>query len=149
MAGVGIGKASATVKGDVREKADKFSSYYHILNEWMKIKERGKSLADYFTDRDIRVIAVYGLADMGRHLQKELEGSAVEISYAIDRNARNVSAGIQIYTPEEELPLVDAIVVTVTYDFDKIQSMLRQKTECPVYSLEDVVLDFEMPGRFE
>lgn len=146
MAGVGTGKISAAVKGSVREKADKFSSYYTILNEWMKIRESGRSLAEFFLDRGIRTIAVYGIADMGRHLQKELEGSGVEVTYAIDRNAGNVRAAVHVYSLEEELPLVDAVVVTVTYDFDHIRKMLKQRVKCPIISLEDIVLDFELPG---
>ena len=145
MAGVGIGKISATMKGSAREKADKFYSYYTILNEWMKIRERGRSLAEFFGDRGIRTIAVYGIADMGRHLQKELEGSSVEITYAIDKNAGNVRAAVDVYSLEDELPLVDAVVVTVTYDFDNIKRMLERQVKCPIISLEEVVLDFELP----
>ena len=42
-------------------------------------------------------------------------------------------------TMEDELPTVDAVVVTAVFYFDQIASELQEKVECPIVSVEDVL----------
>ena len=43
--------------------------------------------------------------------------------------------------PTEELPQVDAVIITVTAAYGSIASMLEEKVKFPIISLEEVVCE--------
>ena len=112
-----------------------------LLSQWMSVKQEGKSLVQYFQDNKYGSIAVYGLHYLGECLVNELKDSGVQVRYAIDRNVDKIHVDITLYRPEEELPEVDAIVVTPFYYFDEIDDMLSEKMDCPIVSIEDVIYE--------
>lgn len=116
---------------------DKYFLYYDVLNKWMKQKENGVSVAETLMQRGIHEIAIYGMADMGRHLQCELVGTDIVIKYAIDRSFFVVS-DLDVYLPDSELPQVDAVIVTPVFDYESIRNHLKQKLSCPILSLADL-----------
>lgn len=124
---------------DRDKKVDKFKGYYNILNEWLSIKLRGDSLSVYFEQKNIKVIAIYGMGELGKRLYEELINSDVIIKYAIDKNVVDKSCELLLVHPESELKPVDAIVVTSVFAFDEIEADLMKKTEAEIISLEDVV----------
>lgn len=123
------------------EKIDKFKNYYNILNQWLIIKQEGKSLVEYFVEKNYNTIAIYGMGEMGNRLYNELKDSSIVVKYAIDKDANNVYSKIEIIDLEDDFEEVDAIIVTATFAFDKIEEKLREKTECVIISLEDVVYE--------
>ncbi len=44
-------------------------------------------------------------------------------------------------SPEDELPDVDAVIVTAITFFDEIEEKLTEKISCPVLSLEDILYE--------
>ena len=76
---------------------------------------------------------------MGLRLVKELKNSEIEIAYGIDRNAANIYSEIKLVTIEENLPDVDAVVVTLVDGFDKVRDMLSKRLSCPVIAIEDII----------
>lgn len=116
---------------------------YNILKRWFSLKQQGYSLLSYFEKNNYFRIAVYGMSDLGRYLLKELEGSHIQVAYGIDRRAEKLEIGLPILTAEDTLPPVDAVIVTAVHFFGEIDSLLRQKVECPVISLEDVLYTIE------
>ena len=121
-----------------------------IFTQWLKMKQRGKSLADYFEKNNYKTIAIYGMHYLGECLVEELKGTDIKIAYAIDRNADNIGMyindegqSLNIIKPEETLPAADVIVVTAFYFFDEIEEMLSGKTDCPILSLEDIIYEME------
>ena len=114
---------------------------FHILDRWLTIKNRKKSLATYFEDNEINSIAIYGLGILGRHFYEELRDGKIWIKYGIDQNAANIRIdGLELKTLNDELPAVDAIIITpVTYY--KIEKEVRHKMgkEVEIISIEDVV----------
>jgi hypothetical protein len=123
------------------KKVDKFKSYYNMLNQWLVIKQGGKSLAEYFIDNDIKTIAIYGMGEMGNRLLDELKDSEVEVKYGIDKQADYTYADIDVVSPDEELDDVDAVVITAIFAFDEISEELGRNVSCPIISLEDVVYE--------
>ena len=79
------------------------------------------------------------MATVGETFFNELKGTGIEVVYGIDRNKTGVAAGVPMYSPDDELPDADVIVVSAISYFDEIATMLEEKTDCPVISLEDVV----------
>ena len=77
----------------------------------------------------------------GETLIEELKETNVEAVYGIDKNADNIYVDISMYTIEENLPPVDAVVVTAITFFDEIEKKLSEKLECPIISLEDILYE--------
>ncbi len=121
------------------EKIDKFKNYYNMLNQWLMLKQEGISLEKYFTDNNIKSIAVYGMGEMGNRLYNELKDSDVIIRYAIDQIAGNIYSDLKVCSLDDELEDVDAVIVSATFAFSSIKDQLAEKCDYPVISLEDVV----------
>ena len=122
-----------------RTYAQKHLLIMQMFNQWVIDKQEGKSLVKFFEDNGYKSIAIYGMSYLGERLLDELKDSEIEVRYAIDRNADNIYAGIEVKNLEDELPEVDAIIVTAVYYFDEIEDELTQLVDYPVISLEDVL----------
>lgn len=120
--------------------SEKFRCMYRLTERWMRIKDKQGNLADYFNNYRYKKIAIYGMAELGQHLVKELENSGLEIAYGIDKNV-NVSSKITILSLDDDLPIVDVIVVTAVAYFDEIEGELSKKTNAKVISLEDIIYE--------
>lgn len=121
--------------------SDKHLALYLMMNQWVKVKQEGKSLKTYFEKYGYKKIAIYGMSYAGETLCRELKDSDVEIAYGIDQNAEWMSRDIEMKRPQDDLTDVDAIIVTVVYYFDEIEKNLKQKVNCPILSLGDIVYE--------
>lgn len=146
LSGAGIGAVLAgklsnkSVNGQDK-KVDKFKSYYNMLNQWLVLKQEGKSLKEYFADNNINTIAIYGMGEMGNRLYDELKNSEIKVKYAIDKNAESTYSELDIKTLEDDLPFVDAIIVTAVFAFDDIEKDISSNVDYKIISLEDVVYE--------
>lgn len=122
-----------------KEIAEKNRSLFVLMNQWIYLKQEGKKLDIYFTRNNYRKIAIYGMGSVGLCLTRELKHSDVEILYGIDRNAASMHLDIKVVTMEEDLPIVDAIVVTVMRDVDEIADALSEKVKVPIIAIEDIL----------
>ncbi len=77
----------------------------------------------------------------GETLLNELKDTMVHVVYGIDNNAGGIYSDIDIFSMEDNLPPVDAVVVTATTYFDEIEEKLREKVDCPIISLEDILYE--------
>lgn len=124
----------------LRERVDILSDHFQLLNHWLEIKGEGKSAACYFREMGYFKIAIYGMAELASRLCEDLEGSGVEVVYGIDRDVSCTAARkVEVYSPEDDLPGADAVVVTPYFSFEEIQRMLSGKVRCPIVSLEEVI----------
>lgn len=120
---------------------EKFRIMYQMMERWMRIKQNEGSLSSYFDSYNYKKIAIYGMGDIGRLLINELSASEIKVIYGIDKNSGTANEKLDIYSPDAELPEVDAVVVTAIAYFDDIEAMLSQKMNCPIISLEDIVYE--------
>lgn len=139
--GIAVGKTSADKIKHMHEDARKVHELYMAFDRWLQIRQQGKTLAKYFTEYNYKTVAVYGMRELGERLCDELKDSGVIVKYAIDRNADNIYADVDVVTPDDELAPVDAVVVTAITYFDEIEEALSEKIDCPVISLEDVLYE--------
>ncbi|MDD3141070.1 MAG: hypothetical protein PHX08_19160 [Lachnospiraceae bacterium] len=123
----------------IEKKVDKFKNYYSMLNQWLLLKQDGKSLADYFADKGIKTIAIYGMGEMGNRLYDELKQTEIKVMYGIDKEASSVYSELEVIECEEISEGVDAIVVTAVFAFEEISEELKHKVSFPIISLEEVV----------
>ena len=123
----------------IEKTADKFSDYYSVMLQWVKLHQDGKELKSYFEKNGYRRIAVYGMNDIAYAMIYELKGSGICVDYCIDRNADNLFLEMKSFRPDEELPDVDVCVVALPELIKEISKILRPKLRCPIVSVEDVV----------
>lgn len=144
VAGIIIGVIYEFIKEEKRldkmeDKCKKFEIFYRLLITWTELKQEGKSLVEYFEYNEIKTVAIYGMRELGERLEAELNGSDIQVRYVIDQNADNINTKLPKYTVSDDLPEVDAIVVTAVYYYQEIEETLSRKVDYQVISLEDVV----------
>ena len=147
-AAIGVAAGSAAVKFsenkkvvEKQEQLRKLHVLYMAFDQWLQIRQAGKSLAEYFVKNNYKTVAVYGMKELGERLCDELKGSEITVCYAIDKNADQIYADVDVVTPDDDLMPVDVIVVTAIYYFDEIEEMMCKKVECPIVSLEDILYE--------
>ncbi len=121
-----------------KQLSHKHFALFLLMDKWMELKRQNKNLLSFLNDNNYNSIAIYGMGKVGERLIKELEASDIQIQYAIDKNIKSSDFNITIITPEEQLPQVDAIIVTAITFFDEIKETLMTKIDCPIISLEDI-----------
>ena len=120
-------------------KIEKFKGYYNMLNQWLMLKQEGKSLEKYFEDNGYKNIAIYGMGEIGNRLYNELKDSKkVKIKYVIDKNA-DICSETRIFNIDDNFPDVDAVIITATFAFDEIKEELGKRLYVPVISIDDVI----------
>ena len=85
---------------------------FQVMSEWMKAKTNNRTISDYLTERGYQTIAIYGMGRMGDCLLNELCRGNVSVKYAIDRNVEEIYARVDLYKPSDDIPDVDAILIT-------------------------------------
>lgn len=123
------------------EKVDKFKSYYNMLNQWLMLRQEGKSLVKYFTDHGYKTIAIYGMGEMGNRLYDELKNTEITVKYAIDKDTASIYSDLEVFAPQDNLEDVDAIIVSAIFAFDEIETELSSNVSYPIISLEDVIFE--------
>lgn len=127
------------------KQRNRWQIYYDNAYKWLNLLQEGTDLYPYFTSHQCRKIAIYGIADFGKMLQKELNRNGeIKVEYFMDRNAVNCRkvGDIPVYSPDEILiaPEVDMMVVTAIAAYETVSKMLlEKKPEMPVVSLKSII----------
>ena len=143
-AGIGAGtvrKISFEKENKILAMSDKHLALFLMMNQWVKVKQEGKNLAEYFNKEGYKNIAVYGMSYAGETLVEELKNTDIQVAYGIDKGADSIYSEVDILSPDEKLPKVDTVVVTAITFFDEIEEMLSKKFDCPIISLEDILYE--------
>lgn len=136
-----VGRAADEATSKIKQLSDKHLALYLMMNRWVEIKQEGKSLVDYFKKKNYKSIAIYGMNYAGERLLNELKNGEIIVKYGIDQRADEIDTDIDLITMNDELPEVDAMIVTPIFFFDEIQDKLSEKMDCPIISLEDILYE--------
>lgn len=117
----------------------KHFSMFYIVNRWLEAKQQGKCMDIYLKKNGFHTVAIYGMHYIGERLYRELEDTQVEVLYGIDKNKDGCNCPITIYKPNDELPIVDAIIVTTPLYYYPIKRILNEKLGVPIIFILDVV----------
>lgn len=140
--GAGVaGKVYFEKNHKIRELSDKHLALFLMMNQWVKVKQENKNLAEYFEKNNFKRIAVYGMSFAGEALINELRDTDILVAYGIDKNAEQLYSDVKIVSVDDLLEEVDAVVVTAITFFDEIEDKLSKKMECPIISLEDILYE--------
>ncbi len=123
------------------KKYKKYECLYHLMHQWMTVNEMGISLPGLLRTLGYKNIAIYGMADVGKHLYHALQGSEIKICYCIDRGKSGWYRDTEIKKPEENLEDVDAVIVTAVMDFEEIRVSLQERINGAVISLEEILYE--------
>ncbi len=124
---------------EAQKYADKHLAIMQVMNQWIINKQEGKSLVTFFEENGYKTIAIYGMSYLGERLEDELRDSGIKVAYAIDKNAENIYADVEVRDPKDAMDDVDAVIVTSVFFFDEIEEQLENVFDCPIISLEDIV----------
>lgn len=141
MGAMAAGKAMEKKADKWQQMSDKHLALFMMMNQWVKVKQEGKNLSEYFVRNSYKDIAIYGMSFAGETLMDELKDSGICVKYGIDKRAGRISEEIDMVTMEDNLPEVDAVVVTAITFFDEIAEGLENKLNCPILSLEDILYE--------
>jgi len=141
VAGVKLGTTveKEKLKMQIMQSGNKYWQSYQMMDRWVRLKQEGKSLTDYFKKNGYQSIAIYGMSYSGITLLDELAGSSIEVKYGIDANADKIYSDIPVYKLSESLEPVDVVIVSPIYYFDEIERDVSEKMSCPVIPLDDVI----------
>lgn len=117
----------------------KHFSMFCIMDKWLEAKQQGKCMDIYLKKNGFHTVAIYGMHYIGERLYRELEDTQVEVLYGIDKNKDGCNCPITVYKPNDELPRVDAIIVTTPLYYYSIKRTLGEKLGVPVIFILDVV----------
>lgn len=143
---IGVAAGGAVIWGIFRkiikrdsEVLKRLSGYYYILNQWMKVKQEGKSVVSFFEHNHYKTVGIYGMKELGERLLKELEHTDITVKCIIDQNSAEIQSELPVFSPEDQLPEMDVIVVTASYYYHEIKEKLKGKVHGDIVSIDDVV----------
>lgn len=131
----------------MNRKYQRCSLYLNILSRWLTLKEDGWRMEEYFKRENLKEIAIYGAGILGQHLEKELRNTNISVKYFIDRDAgqnNNIYEHINLISLDDAFEQVDAIVVTPVWDYQAIESVLREKCSYKIISINMVVSNVDI-----
>lgn len=117
----------------------KYRYLFHIMCQWMQLKNQGIEIADWLKALGWNRIAIYGMGAIGQDLLTELRTKGIDVIYGIDRNAMNIQSEIPVCMLEDKLESVDGVIVTSAAQQEQIKKEVHKKLEVPVVSLKDIL----------
>lgn len=80
----------------VRMRIEQYRQYLDMMNQWLILKQEGKSIGEYLKKSQYSSVAIYGMAIYGRHTIRELEDTDITIAYGIDMKKMKPYKGIEV-----------------------------------------------------
>lgn len=122
-------------KETVLQKKD---AIIRLFNQWMIVKQEKRSIADYLKKRGYHMVSIYGMSYLGERLYDELIGTDIVVAYIIDQNDDRICSKVDIFQPDDELPMVDAMIVTAFFYFTDIEFKYSH-VDYPIVSIEEII----------
>lgn len=126
-----------------QESTEKYKRICSILDKWLKIRQSGHTLEEYFIQEGLLKIAVYGMGYLGTDLYNELQNQ-VKILYVIDQRNLEIDHMIKTVRPDEPLEEVDAIIITAQDSTGSIKKLLESKCDYRIMYLDEIVYSYEL-----
>lgn len=122
---------------------------FELICQWMKLKIQGISLMEFFQDRGIRSIAIYGMGEIGQLMYDELAmENETLIRYAIDQSGMRYVESLPTYCLDRNLPEVDAIVITPVLITDQLEEKIYETLgECVTFVFEELLYELSRKHR--
>ncbi len=116
----------------------RYRGYWEILDKMLGMVEHNESIGNRLSDLGISSVCVYGVGIIGRHLIQNLRDSSIRVVACIDSKVKE----FEHYTfimPSDEVPPCDAVINTVTYDEQEIESNLFAHGASRVINIKEIL----------
>ena len=120
---------------------EKFLLQVDVLEKWLKKKMEGRNLSEYFLAHNIKKIAIYGMAVLGKRLVDELKGTEIEIRYFLDNNKGAHYMKLERKNIDYKVDDVDAVVITPIQCYEEICRNLKVSDEIHMISLQEIMYE--------
>ena len=111
-------------------KTERYRGYWKTLDAWVSLLENGGNPADCLRKMGYQSIAIYGYGMLGRHIAHQLGKDGINVKYAIEsQKGKDAADDMEIYSLNDNLPAVEAVIVTVLYEYEEICDALKHKIE--------------------
>lgn len=110
-----------------------------ILNDRTQIKDFRNRLGKYLKGQKLATIAIYGYSQSGRMLQKELVSIGISVKYIVDRKGKMLGCQLPVYTLDDHLPPVDAVIIAPVGLYETVAPILTQKSESKIIDLSQIM----------
>lgn len=118
---------------------DRYGKMYFLYYIWMQLCYDNCSITVFMREQGYKTVAIYGDGYLGKLLYKELKKNHINVICFIDRNADYLKEEIPVYKPQECLPDVDVIVITVIQNGKKVEELLKEKSSAKICCLEELL----------
>lgn len=120
---------------------DKFFSYFNILCTWLEIYQKKLNILDYFMDKNILNIYIYGTGRLADFLYHDIQHKIGVMGYIVEKRQQEKYNGKKVYDMRDYKGLEDfPIVITPSYDMAFIRHFFSKcKIENEVILIDDVV----------
>jgi hypothetical protein len=134
-------------------QAFKFKKYYEVLNDFLRIKNRGDSINRFFIENQINSVLIYGHGNIAERLAEDIEIKV--LGYLITGRIKDEdNIGIPIITPEDLAynprylilyKSIDAIIITPVFDQEAIKMRLGQlRINKPIILIDEIIKYLEI-----
>ena len=108
----------------------------NILSEILRAEASGNAMGDFFIEKGIEKLAIYGAGVFGRNIRNILAKTCVDSKFFIDRNAQFLHESIPVYELENAPDDVDGIIVSLISHEEEVTEMLKEKYSCPIFTIK-------------
>ena len=121
----------------LESEIQKFKLFYHVMSKWML--NGANNIVEKLAEKNVDTYIIYGYAELGRILKKQLELAGFQLLYVFDKKMMLPTDGIKFYRPQPGLPEADIIIVTAVYYYEEIKKELSEMGYESIYSIQDLL----------
>lgn len=125
----------------MNQNSERINEYYHILDEWLNIIERGGDITKPLKEKSISIVAIYGMGTMARHFITALSKEKINLCGVYDSKIGVYPDGLETKSITEYKGGADAIIYTNPFEEEDTLKKFQTDFQCEVIYLGDVIYD--------
>ena len=110
----------------------------NILSEILRAEAGGNALENFFLEKGIIEVAIYGAGVFGRNIRNILAKTGIKVKFFIDRNAQYLHESIPVYELGDAPVDVDGIIISLITHEDDVVTDLKERYDCPLYTIKHI-----------
>ncbi len=122
---------------------DKHRKMAALYDDWMRLKNKGINFTDMIKKEGYCTCAVYGNGAIGKQIYEALRSAGITVLYFMDRSLPYLKGPIPVYGPDEEVPAVDMIIISLVEHEEPVRKLLRRKMEGDIWTITELIRDMQ------
>lgn len=117
----------------------KLSCYNQLLYQWNILFQKGISIMEYFTQKEINCIAIWGRGNLCKLLLNEIRDK-INVKYIIEsKRVSGYYENIPVIGPYDITDAVQEIVIIPVYDMHRIQRIIDERRESRLVGIDKIL----------